>query len=123
MRCVCGFGRGRDARALWRASRTYLPAWLAVTTLIRSVVAGSRVRVLCSVQAFDTATHALLVRDMVRWDEDSAATKLWLYRKLLIVFVVWAMHAVANVVSVIFLSWPEGRVDSNGAFIVGADVR
>lgn len=50
-------------------------------------------------QAFDTATHALLVRDMVRWDEESSGSKLWLYRKLLIVFIVWAMHAIANVVS------------------------
>ena len=36
---------------------------------------------------------------MVRWDEEWAETKLWLYRKLLIVFFVWALHAIANVVS------------------------
>jgi len=41
----------------------------------------------------------MLVRDMIRWDEESAETKLWLYRKLLIVFAVWAMHAIANLVS------------------------
>lgn len=37
---------------------------------------------------------------MVRWDEeDSTETKLWLYRKLIIVSIVWALHAVANLVS------------------------
>lgn len=64
-----------------------------------SVGAVGAVRAFLCFQAFDTATHALLVRDMVRWDEESAETKLWLYRKLLVVTFVWAMHAIANVVS------------------------
>ncbi|CAM9825893.1 unnamed protein product [Laminaria digitata] len=49
-----------------------------------------------TLQAFDTATHALLVRDMVRWDEEAAGTELGLRRTLIIVAVVWAMHAIAN---------------------------
>lgn len=52
-----------------------------------------------SLQGFDTATHALIVRDMVRWDEESAGRTLGLHRKLVIVSVVWAMHAIANLVS------------------------
>ncbi|CAM9871186.1 unnamed protein product [Ectocarpus fasciculatus] len=52
-----------------------------------------------SLQAFDTATHALIVRDMVRWDEDSAGRTLGLHRKLIIVSVLWAMHAIANLVT------------------------
>lgn len=52
-----------------------------------------------SVQAFDTATHALIVRDMVRWDEESAERKLGLHNKFLVVSVVWAIHAIANLVS------------------------
>ncbi len=36
---------------------------------------------------------------MIRWDEESAETKLRLYRKLVIVFAVWAVHAIANLVS------------------------
>lgn len=49
-------------------------------------------------QAFDTATHALIIRDMLRWDEESAGGQLRLRRTLLIVAVVWAMHAMANLV-------------------------
>lgn len=50
-------------------------------------------------QAFDTATHALLVRDMVRWDEETAGTELGLRRTLIVVAIVWAVHAIANLVS------------------------
>lgn len=47
---------------------------------------------------------------MVRWDEESTGRKLWLYRKLLIVFVVWAMHAIANLVRDFV---PAGNIHSN----------
>eukprot|EP00904_Undaria_pinnatifida_P009355 jgi/Undpi1/554/HiC_scaffold_10.g04018.m1 len=52
-----------------------------------------------TLQGFDTATHALLVRDMVRWDEEAAGTELGLRRTLRIVVVVWAVHAIANLVT------------------------
>ncbi|CAM9355689.1 unnamed protein product [Ectocarpus sp. 6 AP-2014] len=52
-----------------------------------------------SLQGFDTATHALIVRDMVRWDEESAERTHGLHRKLIVVSVVWAMHAIANLVT------------------------
>lgn len=65
-------------------------------------------------QAFDTATHAFLVLDMIRWDEQSADTKLSLYRKLVIVFAVWAMHAIANLVRRVESSQVErGRTSFN----------
>lgn len=56
---------------------------------------------------------------MVRWDEDSAEAKLWLYRKFFIVFFVWAMHAIANVVSYFVTS---RYAESNVVFILGTDV-
>lgn len=38
----------------------------------------------------------MIVRDMLRWDEESAGTQLGLHRKLLVVAIVWAVHAIAN---------------------------
>lgn len=52
----------------------------------------------CSQQGFDTVTHALIVRDMLRWDENSPGSQSGLHRTLVIVSVVWAMHAMANLV-------------------------
>ncbi|CAM9535527.1 unnamed protein product, partial [Hapterophycus canaliculatus] len=49
-----------------------------------------------SLQAFDTVTHALIVRDMVRWDEESAERKLDLYETFVVVSLVWVIHAIAN---------------------------
>ena len=36
---------------------------------------------------------------MVRWDEEAAGTELGLRRTLIVVAIVWAMHAIANLVS------------------------
>ena len=35
---------------------------------------------------------------MVRWDEEAAERKLWLYNKFVVVSIVWSFHAIANLV-------------------------
>eukprot|EP00752_Nemacystus_decipiens_P001332 g1322.t1 len=108
-----------DAKRQWSPTlgimRLLMDHW-HLSSLKDALLCAKRV----SLQAFDTATHALLVRDMVRWDEESADTKLWLYRKLLIVFFVWAIHAIANVVTrvstaTLVVELAKGLVGSWGA--------
>ena len=62
-------------------------------------------------QGFDTVTHALVVRDMLRWDEEeSSEPGLGLCRTLIFVVVVWAIHAVGNIVS----AWQRERYGEGG---------
>ncbi|CAN0252340.1 unnamed protein product [Pylaiella littoralis] len=87
-----------DARRQWSPTlgimRLLMDHW-HMSSLKDALLCAKRV----SLQAFDTATHALIVRDMIRWDEESAETKLWLYRKLIFVSIVWALHAIANLIT------------------------
>lgn len=50
-------------------------------------------------QGFDTVTHALIIRDMLRWDEEEASElRIGLGRTLIVVAAIWAVHAMANIV-------------------------
>lgn len=58
-------------------------------------------------QAFDTTTHALIVRDMLSWDERFSGRELGLRSILLVVGAVWAVHAVASLVRVSKMKQPS----------------
>lgn len=49
-------------------------------------------------QGFDTVTHALILRDMIRWDEEMVSGSLGLRRALVLLFPIWAIHAIGNLV-------------------------